>query len=235
MVDDVQPEVVRGCALRLGGRAVAALGARPLGRGGDRRFQFGVNANAHDAPALGLDARPLVQRGAVHGRVMRQLGGLYNAAPRLLLGDVAGVHRRALGGVPPAFGRGEDRERVAFRPGRLVFLDQPGADHVIDAAPGGVGVAVKMCVGQVCVGHGSIEPHVGDGRAGAFGTGAPGLVARLGCLRARVVFPAFPATELHSFPALVPSSTRAGPAGEAPRDMAAKGWRSRSVGARESI
>ena len=66
--------------------------------------------------------------------------------PRLLLGDVAGVDRRALGGVSPAFGRGEHGEAPALRPGRLVFLDQPGADQVIDAAPGGVGVAVKMSV-----------------------------------------------------------------------------------------
>ena len=39
-----------------------------------------------------------------------------------------------------------------------------------------------MCVGQISVGHGSIEPHVGDGRAGAFRAGAVWAVAR-------VVFP----------------------------------------------
>ena len=102
---------------------------------------------------------------------------------------MAGVDRRALGGVSPAFGRGEDLERLAGRPGRLVFLDQPGADHVIDAAPGGVGVAVKMLVGQVCVGHGAIEPHVGHRIARAFGPAAARPVARLGVVRAGVVFP----------------------------------------------
>ena len=170
-------------------RAVAALGARLLGRGGDNLFEFGIEPDAGHAPARGLDARPLAERGAVHGRVMRQLGGLHHAAPRLLLGDVAGVDRRALGGVSPAFGRGEDRERLPGRPGRLVFLDQPGADHVIDAAPGGVGVAVKMLVGQVCVGHGAIEPHVGHRIARAFGPAAARPVARLGIVRAGVVFP----------------------------------------------
>ena len=123
VIDDVQPEVVRGCAFRLVGRAVAALGARLLRRGGDGRFQFGVDANAHDAPALGLDARPLVQRCAIHGRVMRQLGRFDEAGPRLLLGDVAGVYRRPLRGVLPECGRGEHCERVAFRPGRFVFLN----------------------------------------------------------------------------------------------------------------
>ena len=182
VVDDVQPEVVRGCALRLVGRAVAALGARLLGRGGDNLFEFGIEPDAGHAPALGLDARPLVQRGAVHGRVMRQLGGLHNAAPRLLLGDVAGVDRRALCGVSPTFGRGEHVEALALRPGRLVFLDQPGADHVVDAAPGGVGVAVKMLVGQVCVGHGAIEPHVGHRIARAFG---PAGGAAVGAPRGR--------------------------------------------------
>ena len=48
---------------------------------GDGRFQFGVDADAHHAPA---------------------------------------------------FGRGEHFEALALRPGSLVFLDQPGADHVID-------------------------------------------------------------------------------------------------------
>ena len=116
--------------------------------------------------------------------------GLHNAAPRLLLGDVAArVDRRALGGVSPAFGRGEHFEALAGRPGRLVFLDQPGADHVIDAAPGGVGVAVKMLVGQVCVRHGAIEPHVGHRIARACGPAAARPVVRLGVVRARGVFP----------------------------------------------
>ena len=154
LVDDGEPKLLGGCAFRLAGRAVAALGARPLGRGGDGRFQFGVDANAHDAPALGLDARPLVQCGAVHGRVMGQLGGLHDAAPRLLLGDVAGVFAE--------FGCREHSKGIAFRPGRLVFLDEPDADHVVHRAARGVRVGVKMPLGEVCVGHGSIEPHVGD-------------------------------------------------------------------------
>ena len=171
------------------GRAVAALGARLLRGGGDVRFQFGVDADAGDSSALGLDARPLVQRGAIHGRVVRQLGRLHDAAPRPLLGDVAGVDRRAVRGVSPALRGGQHCEGVALRPDRLVFLNQPGVLHLRHQAPGGVGVAVKMLCGQVCVGHGSIHPHVGDRRAGAFGTGTPGLVARLGLLRAGVVFP----------------------------------------------
>ena len=72
VIDDVEPERLRGCALRLVG-------------------------------------------GAIHGRVVGQLSGLDEPGPRLLLGDVAGVDRRALRGVSPAFGRGEDLERVAFR------------------------------------------------------------------------------------------------------------------------
>ena len=169
--------------------AVAALGARLLGRGGDNLFEFGIEPDARHAPTLGLDARPLVQRGAVHGRVMGQFGGFHQSGPRLLLGDVAGVDRRALCSVSPAFGRGEHVEALALRPGRLVFLDQPGADHVVDAAPGGVGVAVKMLVGQVCVGHGAIEPHVGHRIARACGPAAARPVARLGVVRARGVFP----------------------------------------------
>ena len=60
---------------------------------------------------------------------------------------------------------------------------------MVDAAPGGVGMAVKMLVGQVCVGHGAIEPHVGHRIARAFGPAAARTVARLGVLRARGVFP----------------------------------------------
>ena len=60
-----------------------------------------------DAPALGLDARPLVERGAVHGRVVGQLGRLHDAAPRPLLRVEAGVYRRALRGVSAAFGGGQ--------------------------------------------------------------------------------------------------------------------------------
>ena len=84
-----------GGAFCVVGRAVAALGSRLLRRGGDEGFQFGVDAHANDAPAFGLDARPLVQRGAVHGRVVRQLGRLHDAAPRPLLRVEAGVERRA--------------------------------------------------------------------------------------------------------------------------------------------
>ena len=153
------------------------------------RFQFGVDADAGDASALGLDALPLVQRGAIHGRVVRQLGGLHEPSPRLLFGDVAGVDRRAVRGLSPACRGGQHRKRVAAGPGRLVFLDEPGALHLRHQSAGREWVAVKMCVGQVCVGHGSIQPHVGDGIAGAFGTGAACAVARLGFPRARVVFP----------------------------------------------
>ena len=123
-----------GCDARGVGRAVAALGARLLRRGGDGRFQFGVDADAGDASALGLDALPLVQRGAIHGRVVRQLGGLHEPGPRLLLGDVAGVDRRAVRGLSPACRGGQHRKRVAAGPGRLVFLNQPGAAS--SASPG---------------------------------------------------------------------------------------------------
>ena len=155
-----------------------------------RAFSVAVATVAFSSASMRTrTTRPLVQRGAIHGRVMGQFGGLHDAAPRLLLGDVAGVDRRVLCSVSPAFGRGEYLERVAFRPGRLVSLDQPGADHVVDAAPGGVGVAVKMLVGQVCVGHGAIEPHVGHRIARACGPAAARPVARLGVGRARGVFP----------------------------------------------
>ena len=70
--------------------------------------------------------------------------------------DLAGVDGRALRGVPPAFGRGEDFEGAAFRPGRLVLLNQPDADHVIDHPPGGVGVGVKMPFGEIRVRHGAV-------------------------------------------------------------------------------
>ena len=156
-----------------------------------RAFSVAVATVAFSSASMRTrTTRPLVQRGAIHGRVMGQFGGLHDAAPRLLLGDVAGVDRRVLCSVSPAFGRGEYLERVAFRPGRLVSLDQPGADHVVDAAPGGVGVAVKMLVGQVCVGHGAIEPHVGHRIARACGPAAARPVARLGVGRARGGVPA---------------------------------------------
>ena len=183
------PKLLGGGAFRVVGRAVAARGARLLRRRGDHGFQFGVDADARDTPALGLDARPLVERGAVHGRVVGQLGRLDEPGPRLLFGYVAGVYRRPVRGALAALGGGQHLEGVATGPGRLVFLNQPGADHVVHAAPGGVGVAVKMFVGQVFVGHGSIQPHVGDGRAGPLGAGAPVPVARVGLLRAGGVFP----------------------------------------------
>ena len=183
------PSSVAAARFAVVGRAVAGLGARLLSRGGDDAFQFCIKADANDAPALGLNARPLVQRGAIHGRVVGQLGGLDEPGPRLLFGDVAGVDRRAVRGVSPALGGGQHFEGVARRPPRLVFLNQPGLLHLRDEPPSGERVAVKMLFGQVFVGHGSIEPHVGDGRAGPFHAGAAWAVARLGLLRARVVFP----------------------------------------------
>ena len=98
-------------------------------------------------PQLGLDARPFVQRGAVHSRVVRQLGRLHDAAPRPLLGRVAGVDRRTVRGVSAALGGGQHCEGVAAGPSRFVFLNQPGAAHLRHQAPGGVGVAVKMLCG----------------------------------------------------------------------------------------
>ena len=55
-----EPELLGGGGFGCLGGAVATLGARLLGRGGDKAFQFGIKADAHDAPAVGLDARPLV-------------------------------------------------------------------------------------------------------------------------------------------------------------------------------
>ena len=115
--------------------------------------------------------------------------GLTMPGPRPLLRVEAGVYRRAVRGVSAALGRGQHLEGVALRPGRLVFLNQPGLLHLRHHPPGGERVAVKMLFGQVCVGHGSIEPHVGDCRAGPLGAGAPGPVARVGLLRAGGVFP----------------------------------------------
>ena len=151
-------------------------------------FQFGVKADAGDAPAVGLEARPLVQRGAVHGRVVRQLGGFHQAGPRLLLGDVAGLDGRMLAGLAAEVGGGQDREAVARWPLRVVFLDEPRADQVIHRAARGVGVAVKVVVGQVGVGHGAIQRHVRHGLAFAVGDRAARGVA-IAVLRARRVFP----------------------------------------------
>ena len=97
----MEPELLCGDASFAScGRAVAALGARLLRRGGDASaFSSASMPDAGHAPALSLDARPLVQRGAIHGRVMGQLGGLDEPGPRLLLGDVAGVDRRPLRGI----------------------------------------------------------------------------------------------------------------------------------------
>ena len=51
----------------------AGLGC--LGRGGDDALEFGVKADANHASALGLDARPLVQRRAVRGVATALRGG----------------------------------------------------------------------------------------------------------------------------------------------------------------
>ena len=180
-----EPELGRGGALRVVGRAVAARGARLLRCFGDDAFQFCIKADANHAPALGLDARPLAERGAVHGRVVRQLGRLDQSGPCLLLGDVAGVQRRAVRGVSAALGGGQHRKGVPLRPGRLVFLKQPGAHHAVHRAARDVRVRVVMFVADVLVRDGAIHPHVGDGIAVAVGAGAPGAGLRL----ARVVLP----------------------------------------------
>ena len=153
-----EPELGRGCAFRGVGRAVAVLGARRLSRGGDAALEFGVQADADHAPARGLDARPLAERGAVHGRVVRQLGRLDQSGPGLLRGGVAGVQRRAVRGLSAAFGGGQHREGVARRPGRLVFLDHPVADHAAHGAARGVRVRVVVLLADVLVGHGAIHP-----------------------------------------------------------------------------
>ena len=78
---------------------------------------------------------------------------------------------------------GQHLKRVALRPGRLVFLNQPGADHPVHRPARDVRVIVVVLLGEVFVRHGAVHPHVGDGVAVAVGAGAPVAGLRL----ARVV------------------------------------------------
>ena len=110
---------------------------------------------------------------------MRQLGRLDQSGPGLLLGGVAGVQRRTVRGLSAALRDGQHLEGLALRPGRLVFLDHPVADHAAHGAARGVRVRVVVLLADVRVGHGAIHPHVGDGIAVAVGAAAPVLGPRL--------------------------------------------------------
>ena len=191
MVDDVQPEVVRGGELRL----VAPRGRRPRRAPSRSRWRRSAFSSA-SMPNAARRARPLASMRARSSSAARYTAVSWDSSA----GFTMPLHVCCSGTWPASTAArcAASRPRsvavrtvnaVAFRPGRLVFLDQPGADHVVDAAPGGVGVPVKMLVGQVCVGHGAIEPHVGHRIARAYGPAAARPVARLGVVRARGVFP----------------------------------------------
>ena len=79
-----------------------------------------------------------------------------------------------------------------------------------------------MPVGEVCVGHGSIEPHVGERISLAFGDTAARPLAHLGVLLAGVVFPTMAGPRLVAGPVLASRAVLAGVRLVAPGPRAAR-------------
>ena len=152
-------------------RSASAARQPSLARGGlapacDGALELVVEPDEPDGDAR-LDQPLLLEPvGPVDGRVVCDLGALEaGGGLDVLSGVEAMLDGQLPGGRNPAPREHQDLERIVLRSGGRGFLDEPLVDPGVHGAPGGVGMAAEVGLGQVPERDAPIETHIGEGTA----------------------------------------------------------------------